>query len=125
MSYIITRPVKSRGVAALLIFLFGPLGMFYSTITGALIMIFVILPFVIWAALITSGLGLILVPFYYLACLIWAIQAANNHNRKIIMDSALINKNIHNQLYNLSAENSTLSIQNKKLEAQQDLVRIK
>lgn len=64
---------KSLGLALLLTLFFGPLGMFYSTVVGALVMLLVsgVVGFV------TMGLGLLLVwPLQ----LIWTWMAVVNHN---------------------------------------------
>ena len=67
---------KSVAGAVLLALFFGPLGMIYSTISGALIM-FVINIFV---AVVTLGLGLLVtLPI----CAIWAGIAASNHNKQL------------------------------------------
>ncbi|HEV7615448.1 MAG TPA: DUF2510 domain-containing protein [Solirubrobacterales bacterium] len=67
---------KSVGGAVALGLFFGPLGMLYSTIPGALIMLFVNI--VVAAA--TLGLGLFLtLPI----CAIWAGIAANSHNNRL------------------------------------------
>lgn len=60
---------KSRGLAFLLAFLFGPLGMLYTTVAGALIML--VIAGVV--GFFTAGLGLILV---WPVCIIWAVLAA-------------------------------------------------
>lgn len=67
---------KSVAGAVLLALFFGPLGMIYSTVPGALIM-FVINIFV---AVVTLGLGLLVtLPI----CAIWAGIAASNHNKRL------------------------------------------
>jgi hypothetical protein len=67
---------KSVGGAVALAFFFGPLGMLYSTVVGALVM-FVISIFV---AIATLGLGLIItLPI----CAVWAGIAANSHNNQL------------------------------------------
>jgi hypothetical protein len=53
--------------------LFGPLGMFYSTVSGALIMLAVS----IVGALLTAGLSILLT---WPACVIWGCVAASNSN---------------------------------------------
>jgi uncharacterized paraquat-inducible protein A len=66
---------KSVGTAIALAFLFGPLGMFYSTVSGALIMCVVTL----FAMLATFGMALfVTAPI----CMIWAANAASEHNRR-------------------------------------------
>jgi|GEM_PF-878716 len=65
---------KNVGLAVLLAFLFGPLGMLYATITGGIVMFFVN----IVVAVLTLGLGLFLtIPLGML----WAGMAANSHNK--------------------------------------------
>ena len=67
---------KSVVGAVLLAFFFGPLGMLYATVPGALVMFVISLIVVIP----TLGLGLIVtIP----ACAIWAGVAANSHNRTL------------------------------------------
>ena len=73
---IVARP-KSVGVAILLTFLFGPLGMFYSTVGGALVMLCVSV------ILAVSTLGLSL-PFRSLVCIIWGAAAASTSNNRAI-----------------------------------------
>jgi hypothetical protein len=75
------RPVvivnqKSQGVAALLAFLFGPLGMLYSTVGGAFIMFFV----TIFAMMVTFGLGIFVT---WPICILWAAHAAGEHNKRL------------------------------------------
>jgi len=67
---------KSVGVAFLLAFLFGPLGLLYASITGGIVMF--ILGIII--GIITFGLGLILV---WVGSIIWAVVAANNANKNM------------------------------------------
>lgn len=67
---------KSVGVAMLLSFFFGPLGMFYSTTNGALIMMLVSF----FAMIFTFGLGIFIT---WPICVIWAASAANEHNRRL------------------------------------------
>jgi hypothetical protein len=74
---VVVTPTKSAGVAILLTALFGPLGMFYSTIAGAIVMIVISLI----VALFTLGFGLILT---WPICIVWAAMAASSHNKKLI-----------------------------------------
>ncbi|MCC2599784.1 hypothetical protein [Sphingobacterium sp. FBM7-1] len=83
---------KSVGGAIILAALFGPLGMFYSTINGALIMI--ILPVLLimgivsshdsdnaaLKVLLTSG-TLVFFIFYWFICIMWAAIAASNSKK--------------------------------------------
>lgn len=66
---------KSTGVAFILSFFFGPLGLLYSTVTGGLIMLVISIP----VAIFTLGFGLIATN---IICVVWAIIAVNNHNSK-------------------------------------------
>src|SRR4051795_2137743 len=64
---------KNVGLAVLLAFLFGPLGMLYATIAGGIVMFFVN----IVVAALTLGLGLfVTIPLGML----WAGLAASSHN---------------------------------------------
>ncbi|MGV9670777.1 hypothetical protein ACWDPV_09280 [Gordonia sp. NPDC003504] len=70
---------KSVGLAFVLAFFFGPLGMFYSTVTGALVMLGV------------SVVGLFLsffllgVPSFliWIGCIVWSCNAASEHNNRL------------------------------------------
>jgi hypothetical protein len=69
---VIVTSSKSVGVAILLTFLFGPLGMFYSTVAGGLIMLLVSVS----AAVLTLGLSVFIT---WPICIVWAAVAASNH----------------------------------------------
>lgn len=71
---------KSVFVAALLAFLFGPLGMLYSTVAGAVVM-FVIN---IVVGFLTAGIGLLLT---WPIGVVWAAVAASKRNN--LLASAL------------------------------------
>ncbi|MFL0181397.1 hypothetical protein [Mycobacterium sp. SMC-15] len=75
-------PAKSPGLAALLAGLFGPLGMLYATVPGALAMFCANLVIVVLGVL-TLGLGLLLGFFTWVGGIIWAYSAASNHNQRI------------------------------------------
>jgi hypothetical protein len=74
--HVIIRTQKSVGAALALTFFFGPLGMLYSTISGGIIML--IISGIV--ALFTLGFGLLIV---WPICIVWAVVAANNHNKKM------------------------------------------
>jgi len=74
---IVTVPTKSVGISILLTILFGPLGMFYSTILGAIAMCIISL-FVIAS---TFGLGLLIV---WPICIVWGAVATNSYNKEIL-----------------------------------------
>ncbi len=70
-------PTKSFIVAILLTIFLGPIGLFYTSVIGALIML-VITAIV---GFITFGFGLF-IP--YIVCIIWAVIATNSYNKRII-----------------------------------------
>jgi hypothetical protein len=72
-AYVVLRPPKSVGAAILLTILFGPLGMLYSTVPGALIMIVIS----VFLAAITVGLSLFIT---WPICIIWGALAAQSYN---------------------------------------------
>jgi hypothetical protein len=74
---IVVVPVKSAGVAILLAVLFGPIGLLYSTVIGAIVMFIVN----IIAGIFTLGFGLILT---WPICGVWAFVAVNSHNKKLL-----------------------------------------
>lgn len=73
---VVTSP-KSVGIAILLTILFGPLGMLYSTIGGAIIMAVIS----VVVGLPTFGIGLI---FTWPICVIWAVVATKSYNKKLL-----------------------------------------
>ena len=94
--YTVVRQPKSVGIALLLTFLFGPIGLFYASVTGALVMIFGPLALLILlfstlhsgAALFTFlGSMIVYGLLGWLVCIIWAVIAVNAYNRKLILGS--------------------------------------
>jgi len=73
---IIVKAEKSMGITILLTIFFGPLGMLYSTVTGAIIMIIVN----VIVAIITLGFGLLIT---WPVCIIWAAVATNKYNKSL------------------------------------------
>lgn len=67
---------KNVGLAVALSFFFGPLGLLYASVTGAIVMFFVNLA----ALFFTFGVGLL---FTWPACVVWAIVASNNYNQRL------------------------------------------
>ena len=98
--YVAQAP-KSVGVAFLLTFFFGCFGMFYSTTTGALVMIAVAIGLVAIAfvvsfllTVVTLGFGAFvfgLAPFVGLltwpVSILWGCLAASSHNEKLRMQA--------------------------------------
>ena len=74
---VVVAPTKSVGIAFLLCFLFGPLGMFYSTILGAVIMIFVTI-----VLGVTTIVGALL---GWAISIIWGCAAASSYNKKMYL----------------------------------------
>ena len=74
---VITISTKSVGIAIILTFLFGPLGMFYSTVGGAIIM-----------SLISIVVGLFTLGFGFFVtwpiCIIWGALAASSYNKNLL-----------------------------------------
>ena len=68
--------MKSQGLGFLLTFLFGPLGLLYSTVIGAVIMILA----AIAIGLFTFGFGAI---FLWPICWIVSFVVIKNHNERV------------------------------------------
>ncbi len=77
----VVTSTKSMGIGILLTVLFGPLGMLYATIPGALIMIVVTAV----VGFLTLGIGLIVT---WPICIIWTAVAVNNYNKKLMAGAA-------------------------------------
>lgn len=77
---------KSVGIALLLTFFFGPLGMLYSTVAGGLIM----LGITVLLAVATLGLSLLLWPVFLIVEMVWAAVAASNANKAIMPTVAVV-----------------------------------
>ena len=74
---VVTAP-KSYALAVLLATLFGPFGLFYATVSGAVIMLVV----AIALAMFTFGIGVFLV---WPVCIVWALRAVSVHNRRVLL----------------------------------------
>jgi len=92
--FILTKSPKSIGIAILLTLLFGPIGLFYASVSGGLIMtmtpVFLLLLLiggilqensilVLWS----SGLLLIFILTFWLINIIWAVISVRNYNKQI------------------------------------------
>ena len=70
---------KSVGLAFVLTFLFGPLGLFYSSVVGGVVML-----------IITVIIGIVSFGFLafltWIQCIIWGVVEANNANKKMLDD---------------------------------------
>jgi hypothetical protein len=78
---VIAKAPKNVGIAVILTFFFGPLGMFYSTVTGAVVMLVISIVVVLF----TAGLGLIIT---HPICIIWGAVAANTYNKQLYPGAA-------------------------------------
>ena len=95
-------PEKSVGVAFVLTFFFGPFGMFYSTVAGALILLGITLVISLLVGvvvglitLVTFGFGAFLVVLaplvgipIWITSMIWGCVAASHHNDRVRADYA-------------------------------------
>ncbi|MCR5756429.1 MAG: hypothetical protein K6F95_00770 [Selenomonas sp.] len=73
---VITKSEKNMGLSIVLTALFGPLGLFYSSIIGGFIML--VISFV--GALITLGVSLIIT---WPLCILWAYLSTKRYNAKL------------------------------------------
>ena len=102
-NYVVTKPQKSVGLGILLALILGPIGLFYSSVLGGLVMTFapvillvvMILGFAIDDPVVyVSSLILILLfaCTWWLICMIWAIIGVNAYNREILEEVEQQNK---------------------------------
>ncbi len=77
VNVVVTRSPKSVGISIALTLFFGPLGMFYSTIIGAIIMSIIS----IIVGIFTMGIGLLVI---WPINVIWAAIATNSYNKKLM-----------------------------------------
>lgn len=73
----VVKQTKNPGTALILTALFGPLGMFYTTIKGGIVMMIINL------LLVFPTIGLITVVTWPIQ-MIWAYRATVNYNRKLM-----------------------------------------
>lgn len=76
---------KSVGLALVLTFFFGPLGLLYSSVLGGIIMLVVS----VTLAAVTFGVSLFLT---WPICMIWGAIAASNQNAAFVMQSRGVNQ---------------------------------
>ena len=97
-NYHVVKSTKSVGIGILLTLLLGPIGLFYATIWGGLIMTFT--PIIIYVVVFTGifignefmmiigGLtSLVYIIFWWLICIIWAAIAIKKYNQNLIAQS--------------------------------------
>lgn len=75
--HVVVTSTKSVGIAIILTVLFGSLGMFYSTIWGAIIM--TVLSIIV--AVLTLGVGLLVT---WPISIIWGAVAASSYNKQLL-----------------------------------------
>jgi len=82
---IVLLPAKSMAAGILLALFFGPLGLFYSSVPGGLIMLIVGGLLAVIGGIITGGIGFIpILVLIGIICVIWAAIAVNRHNKKVM-----------------------------------------
>ena len=84
---VIVASPKNVGVAILLAIFFGPLGMLYATVSGAILMVIVFL-FIVISPFVVRPIGPIYLGFglliFWPACIIWAGVATAIHNKRLL-----------------------------------------
>jgi len=81
---------KSVGIAFLLTLFFGPLGMFYSTVDGALIMTGALVVGAVVVGLVTLGVGLLIWgPLIWIISIIWGCAAASEKSRPHVVQNEI------------------------------------
>jgi Na+/melibiose symporter-like transporter len=77
--------MKSKGLGILLILIFGPIGLFYSSIVGGIIMTLT-MP-VLFLIILAKGsdsffiLLLLFTPIFYIICFIWSYRSISKQNK--------------------------------------------
>ena len=82
---VIMKSLKSPGISILLTLLFGSIGMFYSTISGGLIMTFIMPPIMVYLLFTANWIPFFfLLLIYYPTCTIWGYRATKQYNEKLL-----------------------------------------
>lgn len=76
-AYVAVAPPKSVGLALVLTFLFGPLGLLYSSVVGGIVMFII----TVVAASVTFGVSVFVT---WPICMIWGAIAASNANARAV-----------------------------------------
>lgn len=97
-NYHVVKSTKSVGLGILLTLLFGPVGLFYSTVFGGIVMTFG--PFLLviiflygmgiqneLISIIAGGAIIIGWAFWWLICMIWSAIAINQYNKRLMSRS--------------------------------------
>ena len=82
--HIVVTATKSAGISILLTIIFGSIGMFYSTVKGAIIM--TLLTIVLAVVFLASNPALLIVhfPVMWIISIIWGAMAVKSYNNKIL-----------------------------------------
>lgn len=85
---VIVKNQKSVGISIILTLLLGPLGLFYSTINGAMIMIVALLALcaIGWQSFLNDHILFIALTYilYIVCCLYMSVKAVNKYNQKLV-----------------------------------------
>ena len=76
---------KNLAIAVILTLVFGPLGMFYATIPGGIVM-GIINVLIMIISFLTLGIGSIFFLFTWPICLIWTILSVNAQNKRAMAE---------------------------------------
>lgn len=79
----VSGPQKSMAVALILTFLFGPLGLFYASVTGGIVLLLAGMLTLV-ASFFTFGLASVFFPVIWIASMIWAALAAAGKEKAVI-----------------------------------------
>ncbi len=82
--HIVTTPTKSVGISILLILLFGPIGLFYSTVKGAILFTIIFIVLVLIALVVNPMLLLVVGPVMWVVSLVWGAMAVKSYNQKLL-----------------------------------------
>ena len=115
--FIPTRPLKSLVASILLTLLFGPIGLFYASIIGGLVMTFlvplILAVFTIFSVdntttdtlydsyVIIGSSWIIFLILYWPICILWGVISVNKYNAKIHSETA-------NQMFVAQSNNNSV-----------------
>lgn len=82
--HVVVTSTKSVGISILLTLIFGSIGMFYSTVKGAIIM--TLLTIVLAIIFLASNPGILIAhfPAMWLISIVWGAMAVNTYNKQIL-----------------------------------------
>ncbi len=85
--HIVVTSTRSVGISVLLTVIFGTIGMFYSTVKGAIIMTLLTIILALVVVAINPALLLLYFPVMWLISVIWGAKAVKSYNNKILAGS--------------------------------------